>query len=409
MTQIPHGMENCTEPSKSFRNHIKREAQNTIYKKRIYQPLGRQVTTVSTHSSLLILVAGSALIVGTTQAHAVGLDRSGQPIAIIFEEGNYVELSFGFVSPTIDGVSTTTATTPIGNVAEDFSFFGLGIKTDITDQLSFALILDEPYGADIQYPSDAAAPLGNTAAELDSRALTFMARYKLDQNFSVHGGLRAQRISGNVVLPGAGTTVDLDDSTAFGYAIGGAYGRPDIALRVALTYFSEVDHDFDTTTGGVFEEVLQVTTPQAVNLEFQTGIAEDTLLFGSIRWAEYSVVEVTPTPVGTSIVDVEDGFTYSIGVGHRFTDRFAASISASMDTAGEDDFVSPLGPTNGSYSVGLGAQYDVSDSVTISGGVRYTWFGDVQPALNTPAPNTPFGDLEDNSAVAVGFQIGYRY
>lgn len=351
----------------------------------------------------------AALLLMTSAAHAVGLDRSGQPVGIIFEEGNYVELSYGFVKPSIDGNSTTTATSSIGNVADSYGQLGLGFKTDFNDRLSFALIIDEPYGADIQYPSSAAAPLGNTAAELDSRAITGLLRYKFDDNFSAHGGIRVQRISGNVVLPGAGTTVELENSTSLGYAIGAAYERPEIALRVALTYFSEVDHDFDTTTGGAFQEVLNVTTPQAVNLDFQTGIAKDTLLFGSIRWAEYSVVQVTPTPVGTSIVDVEDGFSYSLGIGHRFNERFSGSISASLDTAGEDDLVSPLGPTNGSYSVGLGGQYKVNDKVTISGGVRYVVFGDVRPALNTPAPDTPFAELEDNHAVAFGLKIGYRF
>jgi long-subunit fatty acid transport protein len=351
------------------------------------------------------ITAGAALVLTASTAHAVGLDRSGQPVGIIFEDGNYAELSYGNVSPSIDGNSVTTATSPIGNVANSYGQLGFGIKVDVSDRSSFALIVDEPYGADIEYPSDAAAPLGNTAAELDSRALTALLRYKFDDTYSVHGGIRAQRISGNVVLPAGGTTVDLNNSTAFGYTIGGAYERPEIGLRIALTYFSEVDHDFDTTTGGAFQEVLNVTTPQAVNLDFQTGIAKDTLLFGSIRWAEYSVVQVTPTPVGRSIVDVEDGFSYSLGVGHRFNERFSGSISVGLDTKGEDDLVSPLGPTNGSYSIGLGGQYKISDKVTLSGGVRYVVFGDVRAELS----ENPFAELEDNSAVAVGFKIGYNF
>lgn len=353
-------------------------------------------------------VSAALLLLSTPMAHAVGLDRSGQPVDIIFQEGTYAELSFGFVSPSVDGNSVTSATSPIGNVTDSFSTTGFGFKTDLTERLSFALIVDEPYGADIRYPSTIAPPLANTAAELNSRAYTGLARYRFDQGFSVHGGFRVQRISANVVLPGAGTTVDLDGSTGYGYAVGAAYERPDIGLRVALTYFSEVDHDFDTTTGGAFTEVLEVTTPQAINLDFQTGIAEDTLLFGSVRWAEYSVVDVTPTPVGTSITDIEDGFTYSLGVGHRFTDSFSASISVSRDTAGEDDLVSPLGPISGSYSVGLGGRFQISEKVELSGGLRYILFDDTRPALSVPV-ETPFAELEDNSAIALGVRIGYRF
>lgn len=353
-------------------------------------------------------LSAALLLLSTPMAHAVGLDRSGQPVDIIFQDGTYAELSFGFVSPSVDGNSVTSATSPIGNVADSFVTTGFGFKTDLTERLSFSLIVDEPYGADIRYPSTVAAPLANTSAELSSRAYTGLARYKFDHGFSLHGGIRVQRISANVVLPGAGTTVDLDESTGFGYAVGAAYERPDIGLRVALTYFSEVDHDFDTTTGGAFTEVLEVRTPQAVNLDFQTGIAEDTLLFGSVRWAEYSAVNVTPMPVGTSITDIEDGFTYSLGVGHRFTDNFAASISVSRDTDGEDDLVSPLGPTNGSYSIGLGGQYQITDSVVLSGGLRYIVFDSTRPALSVPV-ETPFAELDDNSAIALGIRIGYKF
>lgn len=357
----------------------------------------------------IITKTGAALLLSTSVAQAVGLDRSGQPVGIIFEEGDYAELNYGYVRPTIDGSSTTTATTPISNVANDYGVLGFGLKTDINEQVSFSLIVDEPYGADIEYPASTAAPLTNTTAKLESLAFTGLARYEFDENFSVHAGIRVQQVSGNVVLPGAGTTVQLDQSTGTGYLVGGAYERPENGLRVALTYFSEVDHDFTTTTGGAFTETLNVTTPQAVNLDFQTGVAQDTLLFGSVRWAEYSVVNVTPTPVGLSIVNVEDGFTYSLGVGHRFSEKFAASITASRDTPGEDDLVSPLAPVNGNYSIGINGQYKVNDRVTVSGGIRYIVFGDVRPAINVPVADTPYANLSDNSAVAVGFKVGYHF
>lgn len=350
------------------------------------------------------LTVGAALLLTTTMAHAVGLDRSGQPVGILFEEGNYAELSYGFVSPEISGNDIGFGESDSGNVADSFGQFGLGYKRDIDNQFSFALILDEPYGANVDYPDDGSLLINPTAAELNSVALTGILRYKIDENFSVHGGLRGQRINADIVLPN-GTPVELEDSTAFGYLVGAAYERQDIALRVALTYFSEIEHTFDTTTAGVFEEELEVTTPQAVNLDFQTGIAADTLLFGSIRWAEYSAVQVVPTPVGVSITDIDDGFTYTLGVGRKFTDDFSASISASLDTEGDDDLVSPLGPTNGSTSIGVAGQYKFNDNVTLSGGVRYIMLGD---AIAAPS-DVPRVDFEDNDAIAVGFKIGYNF
>lgn len=51
----------------------------------------------------------------TTAANAGGLDRSGQSIGAIFEDGRYVELSYGHVMPSVTGVFMGFADS--GNIA----------------------------------------------------------------------------------------------------------------------------------------------------------------------------------------------------------------------------------------------------------------------------------------------------
>lgn len=364
-----------------------------------------------------LTLAGTALILSTTSAFALGLDRSGQPIGVIFEDGRYAEFSMGFVQPSLDG--TDVATVETGNVSEDYSQFGFAYKMDINPQMSFALIFDEPYGVDLAYPAaaDGGSPvLGGTAARLDSQAITALLRYKVNENFSVHGGLRSQAIDAEITLDGAaygalaGYNVVLESSRALGYSLGAAYERPDIALRVALTYHSEMEHSFGTTEFGAPSPDTTVTTPQAVNLDFQTGIAADTLLFGNIRWAEYSKVIVSPAVFagatgGGSLTDIDDGVSYNIGVGRRITDDLSASISVGYEAASEDDLVSPLSPSNGNYSIALGGQYQVNENVTISGGIRYVMLGDAMPET----ADTARADFTDNSALGIGFKVGYTF
>ena len=80
--------------------------------------------------------------------------------------------------------------------------------------------------------------------------------------------------------------------------LGGAYERPDIALRIALTYNStiETNHTTVETVGGgvVSTAPTEIETPESVNLDFQTGIAADTLLFGGIRWVNWTDFEISP-------------------------------------------------------------------------------------------------------------------
>ncbi|MBQ1204212.1 MAG: outer membrane protein transport protein [Loktanella sp.] len=370
------------------------------------------------------LTIGAALLLTTSMAHAVGLDRSNQNIGIIFQDGNYAELSFGYVMPNVSGRDLEPFSGPpfnggsSGNVAENYSILGLGYKTDINEQMSFSLIIDEPYGADISYPTGESVALGGTAATLDSVAVTGILRYKLNDNISFHGGVRAQSTSASVTLDGFaygfppappplginGYSVDFQRHTGFGYVLGGAYEIPEIALRVAITYFSEIEHRFQTSDNLFSSEPTIVTTPQAVNLDFQTGIAADTLLFGSVRWAEYSVVKVEPEnfPRG-SLTNIEDGFGYTLGVGRRFSDVWSGSFSVGYEPEGAD-LVSPLAPTNGNYSVGVGAQYTM-DNVILSGGVRYIVPGDA----SAQTADTARARFEDNSAVAVGLKVAYTY
>ncbi|MBU2288850.1 MAG: aminotransferase class I/II-fold pyridoxal phosphate-dependent enzyme, partial [Gammaproteobacteria bacterium] len=115
-----------------------------------------------------------------------------------------------------------------------------------------------------------------------------------------------------------------------GWVAGVAWERPDIAARVSLTYNSEVDHDFDTVERGPLVDpdgpgpvpalpllegtsTTTVSTPESWNLEFQTGVAADTLVFGSIRWVEWSAFRVDPrqftTVTGGGLVDLEDTTT----------------------------------------------------------------------------------------------------
>jgi len=373
----------------------------------------------------------AVLALAPAMAGALGLDRSGQPVTLLFEDGNYAELSFGRVFPSVDGNDRTTLNplgSPSGNVADDLSQVGFGVKYNLNEQVSFSLSFDQPYGSNVTYPpftspaSEGSALLGGTSATVDSRAVQALARYKLNETFSVHGGLRYQEIQADVTLDGAaygplrGYRAQFDDDGDVGFLIGAAYERPEIALRVALTYFSGTTHDLPTveTINGspvTAPSTTEVEAPEFVNLDFQTGIMADTLLFGSVRYAWYEDTKVSPTFFGgtdgsgtRSLTDIDDGYALNIGIGRRFTDKFSGSVSFGYEREGDYN-VSPLAPTNGVKSIALGASYQVTDQVELSGGIRYASLGD---AASSPG-GTPVADFTDNDFVAVGFKIGYNF
>ncbi len=368
------------------------------------------------------LLAGVAFLGGTGAALAGGLDRSGQPIGILFEEGNYAEFSIARVKPDLTGQDTTVPQ-PIGNVASAFTQAMAGVKYQITEQLSFALIADEPYGSDVTYPGNpAGSALGGTIAKADSKTLTALARYKFTDRISVYGGVRSQKAQGNITLSGLaygglnGYNVNLAEDRSTGYVVGAAYEIPEIALRVALTYNSAITHEFatrETLRGAVVNpgSTTEVETPESINLDFQTGIAADTLLFGSIRHAKWSDTIISPqffrgATGGGSLTEIDDATSYTLGIGRKLTENFSASVSLGYEGGGKDDLVSPLAPSNGNKSIAIGGKYTM-EQITISGGVRYTKLGDARPETGTP--DTARASFRDNKAVSVGLRVGFNF
>lgn len=355
----------------------------------------------------------AALLASTAMASAGGIERTSQSVDIIFEEGSYVELSYGYVVPTVSGI--TPNLTGVGladsrDMAPSYSLTSGAYKADLTDNISMALIWDQPFGSNADYPAPIAAPsdtslFTTTTADLTSSAVSLIASYDLGENVVVYAGGSYQTMAAVASLPfvGGGYTVEAEPASGFGYILGAAYQIPEIALRVALTYRSEITTDHATTETGLTptgDLVTTVTTPQSLNLDFQTGINAKTLVFGSIRWVEWSKFDLSPPDYANnfgSLVSYEnDVVTYSLGVGRKLTDNLSGALTVGYEkTFGTDP--TPLAPTDGYTSVGAGLTYTINN-VEITGGVKYLWLGDASGAAGTFA---------DNNAMAFGLKVAF--
>jgi long-chain fatty acid transport protein len=370
------------------------------------------------------LLGTAAVLIASAPAVLAGaLDRSGQPVGVLFEPGNYVELSFGYTMPTVEG-SYTFPPPPFGPGAT----VGSGDAASSYGQGSVAV----KYQANVDYgDADPLYPVGWSRATFESTGLTVLGRYQFGQGFSVHGGARMVEIDADLfvrsLVPSAAVpfptfaTYDasFDPDRDIGYVVGVAYERPDIALRVALTYSSETSFSNDyaytavTPLGAVSGTgVTNFTMPQSVNLDFRTGIAADTLLFGSVRWVDWSetVIELDNYPTNPVVAYDGDYITYTLGVGRRFNDAFTGTaaviyergIADGFDPATGEGGVSNLSPTDGQLGLQLTGTYRVTEAVEVTGAVRYTRLGDA----TTQRIGASF---EDNDALTVGVRVGYRF
>lgn len=361
----------------------------------------------------------------STAAYAGGLERTVTNVSPLFEDGRYLEVSALLAFPELEGEGGTippgfpgagaVLSGSTGDLLDNFALFGAAYKADINEQLSYAFIVNQPYGANTLYPEasaafpDATAIYDGSAADVSSVALTALLAYDATPQFKIYGGPVIQALT-----PEASVTfisnysVEADTNIGVGYTLGAAYSIPDIAFRAALTYRSEIEHDLDTTEDsvalGTNSTRTTFDTPQSLTLDLQSGIAEDTLLFGQINWVDWSEFDISPPDYilltgGRPLVSyAEDWTSYTLGVGRRFDENWSGSVSLTYEPQTEQELTS-LGPVDGRTAITLGAQYETED-MKISGGISYSALGDARNVLDT--------DFSDGSALGVGFRIGWK-
>ena len=389
-----------------------------------------------------LTVAVAALSIASV-ASAAGLDRSGQDITAFLQDGLYAEAVYTYIDADVSG--TDTSGNKIDDIAESYDFFRYGVKADINDTFSVGILYDEPFGAAADYAGNNnfvdQNPLSprngeGTNVEVRTESITGIVGAKLGEskNFQVYGGPVAQRVKADVKLRGTaydaanGYTTHVSSDQDYGWIAGAAYSKPEIALKAALTYRSEIEHNtkaaesYPTVAGlpgfGPRSETIEITTPESVNFDFQTGINPTTLATAKVRWVPWSDFAIVPSlyndvsklnpayrPDGLPLVDYDkDQWQVELGLAKRLTPAFAVTGTVGWDS-GAGNPVTSLGPIEGYYSAGLGAKYNFTENWAVSAGGKYLWFGDADGQIPTKAVVSNF---EDNNGFILGAKLSYQ-
>jgi len=398
-----------------------------------------------------LAVAVAALSVASA-ASAAGLDRSGQDITAFLQDGTYAEAVYTYIDADVTGKDTSG--NKIDDIAESYDFFRYGVKTDINDTFSVGVLYDEPFGAAADYTGNNnfvdQNPLSprndeGTNVEVRTESITGIlgAKFGENKNFQVYGGPVAQRVQADVKLRGTaysaanGYTTHISPDQDYGYIAGVAYSKPEIALKAALTYRSEIEHNAQSSeiypivgTGAIPAPIesalglsaqrndsIEITTPKSVNFDFQTGINPTTLATAKVRWVPWSDFAIVPSlyndvskvstrdDKGLALVSYDDDqWQVELGLAKRVAPALAVSGTVGWDS-GAGNPVTSLGPIEGYYSAGLGAKYNVTENWAVSAGGKYLWFGDAKGQIPT---KTIVSDFESNDGFVLGVKVSYQ-
>ncbi|ENW95449.1 OmpP1/FadL family transporter [Acinetobacter sp. NIPH 298] len=394
----------------------------------------------------------------TTSAFAAALDRSGQSIAAFLQPDNYFEAGITFLSADVSGKDTSQNNT--GDMANQYYSPSAALKIQATEHFSIGLLYDHPYGADAEYHGqnnfveNRPVPFnGRTSVTVSTENLNLIFGYQPNQNWNVYAGAVYQTLDSTVLLRGTsysaynGYDFKTGKDEAVGWLAGVAYQIPEIALKASLTYRAKIKHEMNAyekhNAAGMIpsstdlnagliqinhsEGTTEITTPQSINLDLQTGIMENTVAFANIRWVNWKDFAIRPYKFGKAsllsdivtgtgkkegfdlVAYTDDQYSITAGVGRKLNDQWAGNLSVGWDS-GAGNPVTTLGPTEGYWNVGVGVQYSPAPNYFIAGGVKYFWLGDAkaQSGSQFDTPNY-IAEFNNNDAIAYGMKIGYKF
>ena len=393
------------------------------------------------------------ILFAASQATAGGWEASKLDTSFMYKEGGFTEFSYGSLDYNVKANATNNGATlgvtghktaksqtrPAFSLKMGFGDFDFGVSSftsgSIQMQGGAGKIIDPAinFGAGAAAAPTATQPAGATFvpdADATLNTMSFIGKYNVSENFGVIIGASQNSLAKTKITTILGT-YDVKAKSAMGSIMGVVYSQPDIAMRVELlvqpkstikaeSSYTEAtgggnsadEWTFAATSGaGVSSDTSFTTTlsrPEMITLNFQSGIAADTLLYGSIHkaaWKSAQITAATDSAVTTVTSAFTDTTALSLGVARKINDQLALTASFSSEDGGGKTSTSLFTQSNGSQGISLGARYTI-DNITISGGYNYTNVGDVTVSSSAGVQQAVY---KNNNVSAIGLKIGFAF
>lgn len=322
-------------------------------------------------------------------------------------------------------------------------FNGAAIKLQIHPKISLGLSYDQPFATHASYQYQAQVShlesyKESANIEFDSQNLTTLMGYQPNKHWNIYTGVNIQKFQGNLKIEGQnysifnGYTAYFKPDQALGWLAGLSYQTPELALRTSLTYRSKIKHKNHTyeslDTGIAVPPITTISTPQSLNFDIQTGLPNQNLLYGSLRWVNWKTFDIQPpqfaslvnmiamipeyqTVSDTKMIDYQHNqWSAKLGLAHQWNPRWFNAFEILWDS-GTDSTATTLNPTNGYVGYGLANLYKINKKIDFSSAVYYLDFNKPRIKLDNEVMNEILAitNLSHNSAWIVALKIGYHF
>jgi long-chain fatty acid transport protein len=383
------------------------------------------------------------LLFAASHATAGGWEASKLDTNFMYQEGGYAELSYGQIDysdlkgnalyTTTDLKDRKTAknqTRISGSFKMSYGNLDVGLSSFRSGTIQMQGGAGT-YGSGGTVVPDADANLNTTS---------FVGKYTFEENFSLLFIANQNSLTKTKITTTMGS-YDIKAKEVTGYGYGVSYSQPEIALRVELLVQpkSEIkaSSSYDASSiasataastatalgaaapadAGYYSRTViddanftsTLSRPETLTLNFQSGVAENTLLFGSIHkaaWSKSQIKAATDNYYSSITSSFSDTTETTIGVARKVSDTTALIASYSSEGGGGKTSTSLFTMSNGRQGISLAARYTM-DNLTITGGYSYINVGDV--TVSSAASGTTQATYKNNTVSALGLKLGVSF
>ncbi len=304
-----------------------------------------------------------AAVLAPCTALAGGYDTGERNWEFLFQEKTVsFEAGARYIIPrrTLNNIIGVFGPSVATDEADEFYVTRISATARLGDIATCMASYREPWGGYANYGLTWTYAASAVEQNFSSRdyGITCGARIPLSKG-QLHfiGGISYQTIRYELTRfagPAGLVRTDVSDS-GIGWRAGIAFEIPEYALRTSIIYNSSIDYSMTGTLSGaaLFVPIFgNMTMPQSVELRARSGVAPGWLMFGSIKWTDWSVTDNMPLcavgtpacslPVAVSALTLlwKDTWTVTVGAAHKVNDKVSIAGSLTWDQGATQGFTS---------------------------------------------------------------------
>lgn len=384
-------------------------------------------------------------------AIADGADTQWRNVAMLtYLEGTQVSVGGIYVNPNIDvegKSSMSTESTKSEDFAHDAFIPNLYVAHRVNEQIAIGFAVGTNYGMETDLGDNFSATNFGNEASVISKEINVNMAYKINQQFSVGGGVRYVIAEGSfgATTPNEtnlgplgkvpkGTTLKYMEGTdeAWGWQVGTAWQIND-ANRIGFSYKSEVKLDLTGHAKGfAFNEKglgflndfyskgsMALALPATAELASFHQLNDKVSVHASFNWTDWSSFETLEadfhngqTPTLVKEENWEDNYRLAVGGTYTLNQKVTLRTGVAYDTSAvSDEHRTATIPETDRLWLSMGAGYAWSDNLTLDAGFTYILAKDAKMHEDDEA--SAFGGSFEGETTGnvwlVGVQANYRF